>query len=75
MGLIKNTLAHFFKKYQNILNISLKKEFGIKRIRGAWVICESWFTGSQTIGEPYILVQIFMVHINLVQKLFLNFLI
>jgi hypothetical protein len=52
MGLIKDTLVRlFFIKYLNILNISLKKEFGINRIRGTWVICEPWFTGSQTLGE------------------------
>jgi hypothetical protein len=52
MGLVNDTLARFFIKYLNILKISLKKEFGIKRIRGAYVICEPWFTGSQTLGEP-----------------------
>jgi len=22
---------------------------------GAWVICEPWFTGSQTLGEPWVI--------------------
>jgi hypothetical protein len=24
-------------------------------IRGAWVTCEPWFTGSQTLGEPWVI--------------------
>ena len=27
---------------------------GYKQL-GAWVICEPWFTGSQTLGEPWVL--------------------
>jgi hypothetical protein len=54
MGLINVTLARFLIKYLNIPNISSKKEFGIKRIKGAWFICEPWFTGSQTLGDLHI---------------------
>ncbi len=39
--------------------MSLKKVFRKERMRGAWVICESWLTGKQTLGDS----DITMVHI------------
>jgi hypothetical protein len=59
MGLIKDTLAHFFNKISKYLEHKFKERVWNKENQGAWAICEPWFTGSQALGDSHIT----MVHI------------
>jgi hypothetical protein len=59
----------------------LDEKYELKNVRikepplyGVWVICEPWFTGSQTLGEPWVLAEpqikkcVNLVHLILVHN-------